>query len=345
MIQATNDVKRFMVEMGQNVRLVPDADIPAVEMQLRYDLIAEEVNQELLEAIANRNLPAIADGCADAIYVIIGTALAFGIDLSPIWNEVQRANMDKLTGPVRADGKRLKPEGWRSPDIDGLIEEQGSPDYTTLQEERYFIGSDDAGYNYIVPTSKYREWSAWREISEDNEESWDAPGWAERIEGGFTFTNPVVESLPSRRKQRRNNMDTKLFKKLAENARKIDWDETALLDKREVAVKDVDLNGKVDVGTVIGAVTGKPVSPMSATVTFIDGGQERTVHGTFWPRDFRPESVNLDGAGKANGKVSLAGSFAFTEVDLRLRFRWTDPGSAFVHEFLVEGEVSIGNFL
>ena len=140
-------------------------------------------------------------------------------------------------------------------------------------------------------------------------------------------------------------MDTKLFRKLAENARKVDWEETALLDKREVAVKDVDLNGKVDVGTVIGAVTGKPVSPMSATVTFIDGGQERTVHGTFWPRDFRPESVNLDGADKENGKVSLAGSFAFTHVNLRLRFRWTDAGSAFVHEFLVEGEVSIGNFL
>lgn len=140
-------------------------------------------------------------------------------------------------------------------------------------------------------------------------------------------------------------MDTKLFGKLAEKARKVDWDETALLDKREVAVKDVDLNGKVDVGTVIGAVTGKPVSPMSATVTFIDGGQERTVNGTFWPRDFRPEMVELDGTSKENGHVSLAGSFAFTKVNLRLRFRWSDPGNAFVHEFLVEGEVSIGNFL
>lgn len=101
--------------------------------------------------------------------------------------------MDKLHGPIREDGKRLKPEGWRAPDIEGLIKEQQSPDYRTLQEERYFIDSDGSGHAYIVPASKYREWSAWRDLPEDNEESWDAPSWAERIDGRFTFTNPVVE--------------------------------------------------------------------------------------------------------------------------------------------------------
>lgn len=67
MIQSTNDVKRFMIEMGQNVRLTPDAEIPATEMQLRHDLIAEEVVNELLPAILKRDLVYIADGCADAI--------------------------------------------------------------------------------------------------------------------------------------------------------------------------------------------------------------------------------------------------------------------------------------
>jgi predicted HAD superfamily Cof-like phosphohydrolase len=29
--------------------------------------------------------------------------------------------MEKLDGPIRADGKKLKPEGWKPPDIQGLM--------------------------------------------------------------------------------------------------------------------------------------------------------------------------------------------------------------------------------
>ena len=34
-----------------------------------------------------------------------------------------RVNMLKLTGPKRADGKQLKPEGWQAADIQALINE------------------------------------------------------------------------------------------------------------------------------------------------------------------------------------------------------------------------------
>lgn len=40
-----------------------------------------------------------------------------GIDLRPFFLEVHRTNMLKTTGPVREDGKRLKPEGWKPPRI------------------------------------------------------------------------------------------------------------------------------------------------------------------------------------------------------------------------------------
>lgn len=40
---------------------------------------------------------------------------AWNIPLRPFWDEVQRANMDKVGGAVREDGKRLKPPGWRPP--------------------------------------------------------------------------------------------------------------------------------------------------------------------------------------------------------------------------------------
>jgi predicted HAD superfamily Cof-like phosphohydrolase len=43
------------------------------------------------------------------------------VDLAPHFEEVHRANMTKLAGPKREDGKQLKPEGWQPPDHDTLI--------------------------------------------------------------------------------------------------------------------------------------------------------------------------------------------------------------------------------
>lgn len=68
----------------------------------------EETEPSLVEAI---------DGMVDVIVVVLGTAVEFGIDLQPFWDEVHRTNMNKRGGPVREDGKRLKPEGWQPPDI------------------------------------------------------------------------------------------------------------------------------------------------------------------------------------------------------------------------------------
>lgn len=64
------------------------------------------------------------DGLADLQYVVLGSAVAWGIDLGPFFEEVHRANMDKLRGPKRADGKQLKPDDWRPPDIAGTLEKE-----------------------------------------------------------------------------------------------------------------------------------------------------------------------------------------------------------------------------
>ena len=69
-------------------------------------------------------LAEIADGIADLVYVAIGTASTLGIDMEPVWEEVQLSNMAKVNGPVRPDGKRLKPEGWQPPQIERVIREQ-----------------------------------------------------------------------------------------------------------------------------------------------------------------------------------------------------------------------------
>jgi len=43
--------------------------------------------------------------------------------------------------------------------------------------------TDNDGHRYEIPESKKETWYKWIEIPEDNEDSWDVPDWAERIDG------------------------------------------------------------------------------------------------------------------------------------------------------------------
>ena len=109
---------------------VPSLVRPCVPMsdrkELRLSLIREEVNNELIPALLDDDLVGAADAMADSIYVIVGTALEYGIPLAAVWAAVQAANMAKVdpaTGLVRRreDGKVLKPEGWTPPDIEAVL--------------------------------------------------------------------------------------------------------------------------------------------------------------------------------------------------------------------------------
>lgn len=68
----------------------------------------------------------LAQELADVCVVTLGTAVAAGIDLAPVFDEVMTAN-DRKVGPgarVREDGKLLKPEGWVGPDVAAVLERQ-----------------------------------------------------------------------------------------------------------------------------------------------------------------------------------------------------------------------------
>lgn len=117
-----SDVKDFHVATESYVEDYPS--IPSNQIvQLRKKLIEEE-HTELQEALENGSLNQIAKELCDLIYVVLGTAVSFGIDLNPIWDAVQSSNMQKTKGPRREDGKILKPEGWKPPNITSLIAEQ-----------------------------------------------------------------------------------------------------------------------------------------------------------------------------------------------------------------------------
>ncbi len=59
--------------------------------------------------------------------------------------------------------------------------------------KRYFLSQDNSSHWYIVDASKRSEWEAWREIDEDDERSWEAPEFADRLDGDpgrVEFTDP-----------------------------------------------------------------------------------------------------------------------------------------------------------
>jgi predicted HAD superfamily Cof-like phosphohydrolase len=112
---------------------LPRRNTPGLEgissdlLNLRVDLILEEAN-EFSEAVASRDLDAMADALADLVYVSYGAAVTLGIDLDDVVAEVHMSNMSKL-GPdgrpfLRQDGKVLKPETYMPPDIHGVLKAQ-----------------------------------------------------------------------------------------------------------------------------------------------------------------------------------------------------------------------------
>jgi predicted HAD superfamily Cof-like phosphohydrolase len=98
--------------------------IPPDRAAMHVALVNEEAD-ELAEAVDRDDLPEIADACVDLIYVTLSCAVAHGIDLEPIFSAVHASNMAKAGGEKRADGKQLKPPGWKPADVNWLLWDQG----------------------------------------------------------------------------------------------------------------------------------------------------------------------------------------------------------------------------
>lgn len=96
------------------------------EKALRCKLLREET-EETCVAIERDDIVEVADGLADLMYIVLGTALYFGIDIEPIFQAVHATNMDKFHGDahLREDGKWIKPTLWQPPKIKELLIAQG----------------------------------------------------------------------------------------------------------------------------------------------------------------------------------------------------------------------------
>lgn len=111
-------VEDFRRAMEQSVARAPG--ILYIHAELCARLIEEEA-KELCVALREGRIVDSIDGICDLLYVTFGAAVAVGVDVEPFFDEVHRTNMLKTTGPVRDDGKRLKPDGWKPPAIATML--------------------------------------------------------------------------------------------------------------------------------------------------------------------------------------------------------------------------------
>ena len=92
--------------------------------KLRTRIITEEF-VEFLQAEAKDDLVEVADALADIVYVVVGTAVSYGIPFNDVFKEVHRSNMTKLWNDiVKKDdgGKVIKSPDYEPPKIKEILE-------------------------------------------------------------------------------------------------------------------------------------------------------------------------------------------------------------------------------
>lgn len=115
-----DDVERFMNAVGHTTGSNNDN-----QAELYLDLIDEEY-LEFQAGLQLEDDKEILDACFDMIWVIVGYMKSRGWHCEDAWDEGAQSNLAKIdpqTGKVirRADGKILKPEGWREPDFGKFV--------------------------------------------------------------------------------------------------------------------------------------------------------------------------------------------------------------------------------
>lgn len=113
-------VAEFHRSFGLPIATAPTLAVPLELLELRQKLLVEEL-RELVAAIDEDDLVAVADALGDMVYVLYGTAVTFGINLDAVLAEIHKSNMSKL-GPngspiLRHDGKVLKGPDYHPPAI------------------------------------------------------------------------------------------------------------------------------------------------------------------------------------------------------------------------------------
>lgn len=112
--------------------------LPAEAVTRLNELVAEHENSERIGSITDQvkimrairecrldvDMIGVADACGDIDFTVEGLRQCYGIPRQDVADEVSRSNLEKKGGPV-VNGKQMKPEGWRPPDIEGVLRRSG----------------------------------------------------------------------------------------------------------------------------------------------------------------------------------------------------------------------------
>ena len=126
---------RLMVEELLGAKKLPDIDYATPEGGEDYyiHLLIRNKSDELVQSMLNGDLVGVADGLADVLYVVIGTAIAYGIDIQEVFDEVHRSNLSKTVWSeelgrytIEKDefGKGIKPDTYSPAEIEPIIARQ-----------------------------------------------------------------------------------------------------------------------------------------------------------------------------------------------------------------------------
>ena len=119
---------------------VPPPTVPKfphkLTRELRSRLLAEEF-QEYTTAEYENDIVGLADALGDMMYVIVGTALLYGIPLDAVVKEICASNdTKKVDGEFiyREDGKIMKPESYVPPNLNRVLFYQTGKNYIESQQ-------------------------------------------------------------------------------------------------------------------------------------------------------------------------------------------------------------------
>ena len=122
--------KKMFVDVGEFLTEIVKFKIPdkpqmldVQQMQERVDFLFEEFH-EIRDATHVKDFEGIVDGLIDLMYVAIGTLIMMGVPPRDAWDEVQRANMEKVSGKKPGRNMRydaIKPIGWKPPDFSKIL--------------------------------------------------------------------------------------------------------------------------------------------------------------------------------------------------------------------------------
>ena len=123
-------VEEFHRKFNSPAGILPQI-IPEYRHDLRESLVAEEFD-ELINAMDDRDLVAIAKEACDLLVVVYGTLVEYGINADDVFEMVHKSNMSKLGAdgkPIyREDGKILKGPNYfkAEPEIEKYLKKRGA---------------------------------------------------------------------------------------------------------------------------------------------------------------------------------------------------------------------------